>query len=115
VGVQACYAGADRRLREPAVLADPGCPLDTSAAAIAAAALLTLAALGGPDSAEQHAAAVRTLEHLVERHLRSDGVLGEGCYDHTRDLAAAHELVWGTYFLAATLAVLSGRVTKTPW
>lgn len=98
-----------------AVLADPICPLDTSAAAIAAAALLTLAALGGPGSAKQHAAAVRTVENLVERHLRDNGVLGEGCYDHTRDLAPAHELVWGTYFLAATLAVLSGRVEQTPW
>ncbi|MGQ0776222.1 MAG: glucuronyl hydrolase [Pseudonocardiales bacterium] len=98
-----------------AVLADPICPLDTSAAAIAAAALLTLAALGGPGSAEQHAAAVCTVENLVEHHLRDNGVLGEGCYDHTRDLAPAHELVWGTYFLAATLAVLSGRVEQTPW
>ncbi|MGH3941013.1 MAG: glucuronyl hydrolase [Pseudonocardiaceae bacterium] len=98
-----------------AVPADPTCPLDTSAAAIAAAALLTLATLGGPGSAEHHTVAVATVEQLVERHLRDDGVLGQGCYDHTRDLAPAHELVWGTYFLAATLAVLSGKVQQTPW
>lgn len=98
-----------------AALADPTSPLDTSAAAIAAAALLTLAAAGGPGAAEYHAAAVGTVEHLVERHLRADGVLGDGCYDHTQGLAPAHELVWGSYFLAATLAVLSGRVDETPW
>lgn len=38
-----------------AEVADPTSPVDTSAAAIAAAALLTLAALGGPDSAERSA------------------------------------------------------------
>lgn len=94
---------------------DPTSPLDTSAATIAAAALLTLSTLGGPDAAGYRAAAVRTVEHLVESHLRADGVLGEGCYDHTKGLATAHELVWGTYFLAATLAVLSGRIGESPW
>ncbi len=98
-----------------AALTDPTSPVDTSAAAIAAAALLTLAAAGGPGAAEYHAAAVGTVEHLLERHLRVDGVLSGGCYDHTRGLAPAHELVWGSYFLAATLAVLSGRVDETPW
>jgi unsaturated chondroitin disaccharide hydrolase len=97
------------------VLADPTSPVDTSAAAIAAAALLTLADLGGPDSAEHHAAAVSTVENLVQRHLRDDGVLGDGCYDHTAGVAFAHELMWGTYFLAATLAVCSGKVSRTPW
>ena len=98
-----------------AALSDPTSPVDTSAAAIAAAALLTLAAAGGPGAAEYHTAAVNTVEHLVERNLSADGVLGEGCYDHTRGLAPAHELVWGSYFLAATLAVLSGRVDDSPW
>jgi unsaturated chondroitin disaccharide hydrolase len=98
-----------------AVLPDPTSPPDTSAAAIAAAALLTVSGLGGPGAAEYRAAAVGTVAHLVERHLWADGVLGEGCYDHTRGLAPAHELVWGSYFLAATLAVLSGRVTASPW
>jgi unsaturated chondroitin disaccharide hydrolase len=98
-----------------AVLGDPTSPEDTSAAAIAAAALLTLGGLGGPGAAEHRAVATGTVAHLVERHLRADGVLGGGCYDHTRGLAPAHELVWGTYFLAATLAVLSGRVADCPW
>lgn len=98
-----------------AALADHTSPVDTSAAAIAAAALLTLAAVGGPGAAGYHAAAVGTVEHLVERHLRADGALGDGCYDHSRGVATAHELVWGSYFLAATLAVLSGRVGETPW
>jgi unsaturated chondroitin disaccharide hydrolase len=89
--------------------------VDTSAAAIAATAQLTLAAAGGPGATGYHAAAVGTVEHLVERHLRADGVLGDGCCDHARGLAPAHELVWGSYFLAATLAVLSGRVDDTPW
>ncbi|HKR50478.1 MAG TPA: glucuronyl hydrolase, partial [Pseudonocardiaceae bacterium] len=98
-----------------AALSDPTSPVDTSAAAIAAAALLTLGAGGGPEAAEYHAAAVDTIEHLVARHVSADGIFGDGCYDHTRDLASAHELVWGSYFLAATLAVLSGRVDETPW
>lgn len=98
-----------------ATVADPASPPDTSAAAIASAALLTLAGLGGPDAAEQQAAAVETVEHLVDRHLRPDGALGEGCYDHTTGVAPAHELIWGTYFLAAVLAALSGKLTRTPW
>ncbi len=98
-----------------AALADPTSPVDTSAAAIAAAALLTLAAADGPDAGGYHAAAVGTVEHLLERYLRAGGVLSGGCYDHTRDLAPAHELVWGSYFLAAALAVLSGRIDETPW
>jgi unsaturated chondroitin disaccharide hydrolase len=98
-----------------AELSDPTSPVDTSAAAIVAAALFTLGAAGGPGAAEYHAAAVGTIEHLVERHLSADGVLGDGCYDHTRGVAPAHELVWGSYFLAATLAVLCGRVDKTSW
>lgn len=106
---------ADPGATPHAVLADPASPVDTSAAAIAAAALLTVAALGGPESGAQHDAALRTVAHLVDRHLRPDGMLGEGCYDHTRAVAPAHELVWGTYFLAAALAVLSGKVAAAPW
>jgi unsaturated chondroitin disaccharide hydrolase len=98
-----------------AALGDPTSPVDTSAAAIAAAALLTLSTVGGAEAAEYHNAAVGIVEHLVERHLRPDGVLCDGCYDHNRGLAPAHELVWGSYFLGAILAVLSGRVDETPW
>ena len=98
-----------------AVLGDRSSPVDTSAATIAAAGLLTLADAGGECAAGYHAAARSTVEHLVERHLSPRGVLGGGCYDHTRGLAVAHELVWGSYFLAAALAVLCGRVAGTPW
>ncbi|MFI9271214.1 sugar ABC transporter permease [Kitasatospora sp. NPDC052896] len=92
--------------------------LDTSAAAIEAVAALKLAALAGTaEEREQLAVRARVvLRGLCERHLtsaggsRPAGMLLDGCYDVRRGLAVRHELVWGDFFLAFGLAVLTGLV-----
>ncbi|MER5862466.1 sugar ABC transporter permease [Kitasatospora sp. NPDC002040] len=81
---------------------------DTSAAAIEAVALLKLAALEQPLPGARDAA-VRILERLTSRHLR-DGRLLDGCYDAGHGLAVRHQLVWGDFFLALGLAILTGLV-----
>ncbi|MCF2128664.1 sugar ABC transporter permease [Strepomyces sp. STD 3.1] len=81
--------------------ARPAGPLDTSAAAITALALLRL---GHRDRA------AGILETLVERHLTADGRLLDGCYDLGAGTAVRHELIWGDFFLAYALAELTGRV-----
>ncbi|MFF6636688.1 sugar ABC transporter permease [Streptomyces althioticus] len=88
----------------PVPLADtahPGGPLDTSAAAVTALALLRL---GRRDRA------VGVLEVLVDRHLTADGRLLDGCYDLPAGTAVRHELIWGDFFLAYALAELTGQV-----
>ncbi|MFJ2031187.1 hypothetical protein [Streptosporangium sp. NPDC087985] len=97
--------------RSPAVpCARPGGPPDTSAAAIEAVAALKLAA-----RADQHEAArlrdraAAVLRELVSAHLR-DGRLLDGCYDLDHGMATCHELVWGDFFLAVGLAVLTGAI-----
>ncbi|GHH66066.1 hypothetical protein GCM10017673_11180 [Streptosporangium violaceochromogenes] len=87
----------------PAVpLVRPGGPPDTSAAAIEAVAALKLAAgLRGR--------AVAVLRELVTAHLR-DGRLLDGCYDHEHGVATRHELVWGDFFLAVGLAILTSAI-----
>ncbi|QKW08088.1 sugar ABC transporter permease [Streptomyces sp. NA04227] len=81
--------------------AHPTGPLDTSAAAITATALL---GLGHRD----HALAF--LHELVHAHLQDDGRLLNGCYDHASGTATQHELIWGDFFLAYALALLTGLV-----
>ncbi|MFI1653305.1 hypothetical protein ACH4ZU_00005 [Streptomyces sp. NPDC020472] len=107
----------DGPLVPPAEAHEPGTPPDTSAAAIAAVALLKLARLPGAAWAEacgRRAEAV--LRRLVEAHLsrpggsRPAGMLLDGCYDARSGTAARHELVWGDFFLALGLAALVGRV-----
>ncbi|WP_328741574.1 sugar ABC transporter permease [Streptomyces caniferus] len=103
-------------------------PLDTSAAAIEAVALLKLAALtraAGPDSTAgigrtgeavgtadgadaPTRRARRILYRLCSRHLTAGGALTAGCYDAGRGLAPRHELIWGDFFLAFGLAILTG-------
>ncbi|MFF9047305.1 sugar ABC transporter permease [Streptomyces parvulus] len=78
-----------------------GSPVDTSAAAITALALLRL---GRRDRA------VGVLGTLVGRHLTADGRLLDGCYDLGAGTAVRHELIWGDFFLAYALAELTGRV-----
>lgn len=80
--------------------AHPGGPLDTSAAAITALALLRL---GRRDRA------VALLHVLVGRHLTPDGRLLNGCYDLESRTAVRHELIWGDFFLAYALTELTGR------
>ncbi|MGI5256034.1 sugar ABC transporter permease [Streptomyces angustmyceticus] len=92
----------------------PDGPVDTSAAAIEAVALLKLAALLRAVGRAEEAwppgrRARRILHRLSTAHLSADGGLTEGCYDADRGLAPCHELIWGDFFLAAGLAMLTGR------
>ncbi|MGW6987177.1 sugar ABC transporter permease [Streptomyces sp. NPDC054946] len=94
-------------------------PLDTSAAAITAVALLKLARVPGPRAAGYGYRAEATLRRLVERHVtgpdsgRPPGMLLDGCYDAGKGLAVRHELVWGDFFLALGLAAVHGVVDIT--
>ena len=74
-------------------------PVDTSAAAITALALLTLG---------RTERALPILERLVKEHLTVTGRLLDGCYDLHDGTAVRHELVWGTFFLTYALALLTG-------
>ncbi|WP_432089211.1 sugar ABC transporter permease [Streptomyces sp. bgisy095] len=94
-------------------------PLDTSAAAITAVALLKFGRL--PDDWAHtclHRGAL-ILNALAENHLtygesgRPAGMLLDGCYDAGRGLAEHHELVWGDFFLALGLASLNGLADLT--
>ncbi|WP_310592222.1 hypothetical protein [Streptomyces aurantiacus] len=103
----------------------PDGPLDTSAAAITAVALLKLAALPGAEDCARRAEAI--LHRLVCAHLsgtgtattgttadpgpaRPAGMLLDGCHDAPTATAVQHELIWGDFFLALGLAVLTGDV-----
>ncbi|MFJ5778843.1 sugar ABC transporter permease [Streptomyces sp. NPDC093094] len=85
----------------PADEARPDGPRDTSAAAVTAVALLKL---GRRDEA------VTLLDALVHGHLTADGRLLNGCHDLGAGTATRHELIWGSFFLAYALAVLTGLV-----
>ncbi|GJF31344.1 hypothetical protein KNE206_40440 [Kitasatospora sp. NE20-6] len=92
-----------------------GGPPDTSAAAVEAVAALKLAALAraasdGRTADLLAARAELVLHRLCTRHLSPAGALLDGCYDAERGLAVRHELVWGDFFLALGLAVLTGLV-----
>ncbi|MET8678845.1 sugar ABC transporter permease [Streptomyces sp. NPDC004647] len=115
------FAGRARYLAAPGPvpvpLADearPDGPLDTSAAAITAVALLKLAR--ATDESWWYERAVTTLENLVRAHVtgpgahRPPGMLLHGCYDLDLGTATQHELVWGNFFLAYGLAVLTGLI-----
>ncbi|MFI8962419.1 sugar ABC transporter permease [Streptomyces sp. NPDC053493] len=95
----------------PSAHADrPDGPVDTSAAAIGAVALLKL---GYTDRAET------VLRHLARAHLTRPGgpgppgMLLDGCYDAHAGTAVRHELVWGDFFLALGLAALLGQADLT--
>ncbi|MGW7440941.1 sugar ABC transporter permease [Streptomyces sp. NPDC054849] len=107
------------RLVPPADTDRPGGPLDTSAAAITAVALLKLARVPGPRAAEYGARAEAVLGRLAGTHLtvrapdRPPGMLLDGCYDAAKGLAVRHELIWGDFFLTLGLAALHGVVDIT--
>ena len=106
------HAPADRvtfwDFDDPAI---PRAPRDTSATAIVTASLLKLAVLSpAVDAVRYRQAAEATARALVERHLREDGVLADGCYNTRIDLATRHELIWGSYFLYEALHVLAGAL-----
>ncbi|MCM1971359.1 sugar ABC transporter permease [Streptomyces sp. G1] len=120
--VAACLPGDPRGLAER--LADawtgPGAPLvpaadaarqdgpvDTSAAAVTAVALLKLSLLPGPRGEAYARRAEEILQHLVDRHVVR-GRLLNGCYDADKGLAVRHQLVWGDFFLALGLAGSAG-------
>jgi unsaturated chondroitin disaccharide hydrolase len=80
--------------------------VDTSAAVIAAAGLWTLG---------DRAAANRIVDAVITGHVDPTGVLAGGCYDLAGGVARAHELIWGTYFLTALVAIRAGRVRSPGW
>ncbi|MBL1093388.1 MULTISPECIES: sugar ABC transporter permease [Streptomyces] len=103
----------DARLIPPAQDAHPHGPVDTSAAAIEAVAAWKLAALaraaGDEQEGDRLAARGRLILHrLASAHLSPSGALQDGCYDAERGLATRHELIWGDFFLAWGLALLTG-------
>ncbi|MFE4636765.1 sugar ABC transporter permease [Streptomyces sp. NPDC056773] len=101
------WSGPDAPLVPAADAARPDGPVDTSAAAITAVALLKLSLLPGPRAEAYARRAGEILEHLVDRHL-SRGRLVDGCYDAGAGLAVRHQLVWGDFFLALGLAGPAG-------
>ncbi|MFJ4777893.1 sugar ABC transporter permease [Streptomyces sp. NPDC088762] len=107
------------RLIPPAEGTDPDGPVDTSAAAITAVALLKLARVPGAWMDTCSYRGVATLSRLAEAHLSREGdgfppgMLLDGCYDAGKGLAVRHELVWGDFFLALGLASLDGLVDIT--
>ena len=99
---------------------DPAIPhtnIDTSATAIAAAALLKLAVVA-PERAERERSAAERMVEALGAHLtpleeaddRPPGMLLDGCYNRRLDLASRHELIWGDYFLFESALVLAGRL-----
>jgi unsaturated chondroitin disaccharide hydrolase len=96
---------------DPAI---PNTSRDTSATAIVAASLLKLAALvGGPRGGAYRAAGEATAGALAGRYLDARGILSHGCYNKRLGLATQHELIWGSYYLFETLAVLTGALEPT--
>ncbi len=97
---------------------DPAGPVDSSAAALSAVALLRLDALTSDGSSRYRTAASQTLAMLTDVHLtpvrpgdrRPPGMLLDGCYDAPSATATAHELIWGSFFLAQALAITTGQL-----
>lgn len=95
----------------------PNVPRDTSATAIALAALLKLSALATAEDREAYRrAAEETAKTLVlkyltpvsERDERPSGILTEGCFNGRTGQATRNEFIWGNYFLFEALLVLTG-------
>ena len=97
-----------------------GTERDTSATAIAAAALLKLGALAPTENDRQRyrQEAEATVRTLAESYLtptglddhRKPGILTGGCYNQRVGLATDDELVWGDYYLFESLQVLAGNL-----
>ena len=85
-------------------------PRDTSATAIAAAALVKLAPLAGE---RYRAAAADTLQALSDGHRGPRGGLIGGCYQARTGLATRHELIWGDYFALEAALALQGKLDST--
>ena len=87
--------------------ADPDAPRDTSAAAIAAAALVKLGPLAGE---RYRAAAEQIMATLAASHVGRHGGLVDGCYSHKEHKAERHELIWGDYFALEAMLALDGVI-----
>ena len=97
-----------------------GTKRDTSATAIATAALLKLSALAPREESRRRyrEEAETTARALVEDYLtptspedsRTPGILTRGCYNHRTGLATENELIWGDYYLFESLQVLAGNL-----
>lgn len=83
---------------------------DTSAAAIAATALIELGDVQG----RWKDAGARLLAEILRVGQLPNGGIGHGCYDPDRGIGADHELVWGDFFAALALARLQQVVTAGP-
>lgn len=107
------------RIVPPNEASRPRGPVDTSAAAITAVALLKLSRAGAPRAGRCADRAGAILDRLAGAHLsgpgpgRPPGMLLDGCYDAAKGLAVRHELIWGDFFLALGLAALDGLVDIT--
>jgi unsaturated chondroitin disaccharide hydrolase len=83
---------------------------DTSASAIAAAALIKLAPMAG----ERYRTAARhTLAALAGEHLGPAGGLIDGCYRRHKGLATHNELIWGDYFMLEATLALAGAIDSS--
>jgi unsaturated chondroitin disaccharide hydrolase len=104
---------------DPAI---PEAPLDTSAAAIVASALLDMAALH-PDpqrGASWRKHGLDILTALCERHLATEaahrGLLRHGCYSRPHRLGVDSAVLFGDFFFTEALcsAALPGRLRAVP-
>ena len=96
-------------------------PIDTSAAAITATALLRLAAVVAPRSPDRATRYQRVAEHTLSQlcqHVtptgpndrRPAGMLVDGCYHYPNRLAVIDELVWGDYYLLEACLTALGEL-----
>ncbi|MGH3449603.1 MAG: glucuronyl hydrolase [Haloechinothrix sp.] len=96
----------------------PSTRVDSSATAIAAAALLKVDPADPERSQRYRSCAERMVARLINHHLtpvggrdsRPRGILADGCYNHRIGLATSNELIWGDYFLLEALLALTGRI-----
>ncbi|MCW2538323.1 MAG: putative unsaturated glucuronyl hydrolase [Frankiales bacterium] len=88
----------------------PRAPLDTSAAAVAAAALLKLAPLLTAGRTRYVSAARSIVESLSSGHVNVFGALIDGCYNRPKEIAVGFELIWGDYYLLEAALALDGRI-----
>jgi unsaturated chondroitin disaccharide hydrolase len=95
-----CYWDFD----DPAI---PDSPRDTSATAIAAAALAKLAPLAGD---QYRHAGQDTLAALTADHTNDHGALIDGCYNQRKGVATSNELIWGDYFMLEAALALDDRL-----
>jgi unsaturated chondroitin disaccharide hydrolase len=104
---------------DPAI---PNAPLDTSASAIVASALLDLAALHPePQKAERwRQQAIDMLSVLCRRYLATDaahrGLLRQGCYSKPHNEGVISAVMFGDFFFAEALcsAVMPGKLRAVP-